>query len=125
MEYKLEPVPCYYYSTTEGEPELYLNKGDIPFCTPAGILHLYTGAMARDLTVEQHLNGMDQHSTNHKGSIQQVSCHHQKGMTTPYHQYAYLCSCLVSDSYHIIIMIALCTCQFITVQDHVDHSRQC
>ena len=35
----------------------------------------------------------------------------------PYYQYAYLHSCLVSDSYHIIITIVLCTCQPITVQD--------
>ena len=61
-------------------------------------LHIHTGAMMRDLTVEQHLNGADQCSTNHKGSIKQVSHHHYKGKTMPYHQYAYLCSCLVSDS---------------------------
>ena len=29
-----------------------------------------TGAKTRDLAVEQYLNGMDQHSTDHKGSFQ-------------------------------------------------------
>ena len=27
IDYKLEPVPCYYCSTTEGEPELHPNRG--------------------------------------------------------------------------------------------------
>ena len=34
MEYKLELAPCYYCSTTEGEPELYPNNGDMPYCNP-------------------------------------------------------------------------------------------
>ena len=52
--------------------------------------------MMRDLILEHHLNGMDQCSTNHEGSIQQVSCHHCKGKNTPYLQYAYHHSCLHS-----------------------------
>ena len=43
------------------------------------ILHLYTGAVMRDLTVEQYLNGTDQHSTNHEGNIKQVSHHLCRG----------------------------------------------
>ena len=31
------------------------------------IMHLYTGAMMSNLTVEQYLNGIEQYSTNHKG----------------------------------------------------------
>ena len=46
IEYKLEPMPCYYCFTTEGEPELQPNQGasrynhtfyhftrEQPFCT--------------------------------------------------------------------------------------------
>ena len=54
---------------------------------------------------------MDQHSANRKGSFQWVSCYHHKGKTTPHHHYAYICSCLVSDPYHTILMVVLCTCQ--------------
>ena len=32
MEYKLEPAPC-CYSTTEGEPEFYPNKGSTAVIT--------------------------------------------------------------------------------------------
>ena len=62
MEYKPESAPCCYF-TTEGEPELYPSKGSTAACpltlgqnnhsTPiSASLHLYTGAMMRDLTVE-------------------------------------------------------------------------
>ena len=81
----MEPAPCYYCSTTEGEHELHPNQGArryshifYSFTREPAIIHLYTGAVMRELTVEQYLNGTDQHSTNHKGSIQQVSCHHHR-----------------------------------------------
>ena len=48
MGYKLEPAPCYYCSTTEGEPELH------PGHLQPDILHIYTDAMMKDLTVEQY-----------------------------------------------------------------------
>ena len=32
-KYKLEPVPCYYCSTIEGEPELHPYTGNCPLCT--------------------------------------------------------------------------------------------
>ena len=44
--YKLGPMPCCYCSTTEGEPELTSTR-------ETHSLHPYTGAMMRDLTVEQ------------------------------------------------------------------------
>ena len=54
MEYKPELAPC--YSTTEGEPELYPSKGSSNHSTPLHqeqpSLHLYTGTVMRDLTVE-------------------------------------------------------------------------
>ena len=53
---------------------------------------------------KQHLNGTDQQWTDCKGRIQQVSCHHCKGNTAPHHHHAYIRSCLVSDSNHIILM---------------------
>ena len=37
----------------------------------------------------------------------------------PHHHYAYICTCLASDSYHIILKITLHTCHLITTQDHV------
>ena len=40
-------MPCSYWTTTEGEPELCT-------LTRAAILYLYTGAMMRDITVEQY-----------------------------------------------------------------------
>ena len=88
---------------------------------PGSRLGLYTGALMRDLTVETMLNGTDQCSTDHKGSIQIVSCHHCKGNTMPHNHYAYIHSCLVSASHHITLKKALCTCQLVTVQDHIHH----
>ena len=57
------------------------NQSSYTLYPTAGILHLYTVAVTRYLTVEQYLNGIDQHSTDHKGSIQQVTHHHCRGRT--------------------------------------------
>ena len=55
MEYKLESTP-YFYSTTEGEPELHPSKGSTQSAPlhwdRASILYLYTGDVIRDLAVE-------------------------------------------------------------------------
>ena len=48
-------MPCCYCSTTEGEPELTSTREPSSLHPSWGlpILHLYTGAMMKDLTVEQ------------------------------------------------------------------------
>ena len=87
MEYKLESAPCYYCSTTEGEPELYPTKVTLHSTPQPSILHLYPGAMMRDLTVEQHLNGMDQCSTDTRGVSSEfhaiITSHHPPGEGQP------------------------------------------
>ena len=51
----------------------------------------------RDPTVESAPEQYDQHSANHKGSIQWVSCQHHKGKTVTHCHYAYISYCLVID----------------------------
>ena len=50
----MEPASCYYCSTTEGEPEFHPNLGPHSLHLKPNILHLYTGAMMRDLAVQQY-----------------------------------------------------------------------
>ena len=127
MEYKPEPAPC-CYSTTEGEPELYPSEGGTAVCTrtlgqnnhstlPVTSLHLYTGAVMRDLTVEAMPDSTDQHSNDCQGKHPASFIQSSQGEdhTTPP-----LClhSCLPSKcAYHIILTKALCTCQLTKVQD--------
>ena len=96
------PTPC-CFSTTEGEPELYPRKGSSSHSIPLQgdnlhtYLYLYTGAMTRDLHSGSNTQMVWTSTHDNKGSIQQVSHHHHKRRTMPYHHYAYISSCLVSD----------------------------
>ena len=56
IEYKLEPAPCYYCSTTEGEPELHFKTGSQQIHPQPGILYFYSCKYVSSINQEDVIN---------------------------------------------------------------------
>ena len=70
MEYNLEPAPCYYCSTAEGEPELYPNKGDTTFYNPNQPFCTFTNPHYRSpMKTRQHGTKIFNKMSSFEGSI--------------------------------------------------------
>ena len=135
MEYKLEPAPC-FYSTTEGEPELY-PKGITQVAQQSAPMHwdrttildpqqpvcTFTLVMWWEtLQWKQGLMVWTSTQPTAKESIEQVSCHHCKGKTMPHHHYAYICACLVSV--HTILFSQKCSTHVSSPQNKIMFTTQ-
>ena len=117
-KYKLEPVPCYYFSTTEGEPELHPYKGTIH----SAPLHWCHDERPHSGTIPKWYRPAlnwpwGEYPVSFMPSSQGKNKLHLK-----------ICLPLLLPSkwfYHITITVSLCTCQLVALQECIHHSRPC